>query len=218
MESHHKRNRTCKGEVYIVDDDSEIRKALRLILASDGIRVKTFDSAESFLKSSQITGPACAIVDVQLPGITGIELQQELTGKHPELPVVLLTAHADVPMAVNAMRRGAWHFLEKPCSASQLIAVVDEALEWSGERRIAHRELAEWRRRFRLLTAREAEIAKLLSTGSSAKEIACLLRRSHHTVAHQRKSILEKMEVESVVDLTRILIKLETLDSETQPA
>lgn len=194
------------GTVFVVDDDPGIRDAIEVLAQSVHLPVEVFDSAPAFLESYQYTGPACLVTDVCLPGMDGIELQQELAKRDPELPLVVISGYGDIPMAVEMMRRGALDFLQKPFRNYDLLARIREALE---------RDAARWRQRqadsgaaqrLAQLTAREAEVAYRLVRGASNKQVARMLELSPRTVEAHRANILSKLQVQSIAELAFLIL------------
>jgi|JRHI01.1.fsa_nt_gi FixJ family two-component response regulator len=189
--------------VYVVDDDAAIRDALSVLLETCGQRHRTFESAEDFLGSLKDTTPVCAVVDVCLPGLSGLELQQQLASKEIPSALVVMTGRGNVPMAVDAMRAGAVHFIEKPIDPKILLEVLDEALT----RRDALAEQSARRRqtqaRLEKLTPREREVLALLVEGHMNKVIAGRLGISTRTAEHHRAHIMAKLEARTLSHLIR---------------
>jgi two-component system response regulator FixJ len=195
--------------VFIVDDDPSVRESLSLLLKATGHQPEAFPDAQSFLHGLDPAVPGCLILDVRMPGMDGLQLQRILAERAPHLPVIMLTAHGDLPMAVDSMRSGAWHFVEKPYDKDRLLGIVGEALESDREFRREQAERLEIEQRLTILTDREREVADQLADGKSTKLVAIALGTSPNTIAHQRAKILEKMQAESVVDLTRMLMLIQ---------
>ena len=192
--------------VFIVDDDPSVRESLLLLLKATGHSPESFPDAQSFLDEFDADRPGCLILDVRMPGMDGLQLQRLLADQSPHLPVIMLTAHGDLPMAVDSMRSGAWHFVEKPYDKDRLLGIVSEALESDLEFRRENAERLEIEQRLGTLTEREREVADQLADGKSTKLVATALGTSPNTIAHQRAKILAKMQAESVADLTRMLM------------
>ena len=192
--------------VFIVDNDPSVRESLSLLLKATGHQPESFADAQSFLDEFDADRPGCLILDVRMPGMDGLQLQRLLADRAPHLPVIMLTAHGDLPMAVDSMRSGAWHFVEKPYDKDRLLGIVDEALESDLEFRRENAERLEIEQRLGTLTEREREVADQLADGKSTKLVATALGSSPNTIAHQRAKILAKMQAESVADLTRMLM------------
>ena len=189
--------------VYVVDDDEPMRDSLRWLLESTGYRVSAYSTAERFLSAYKPGAAACVVLDVRMPGVSGLELQQELNRRGEPLPIIFITGHGDVPMAVNAVKSGAFHFLEKPFKDEQLLGLIEQAalLGAPGEgpgtrRRCAAAKLA-------TLTHREREVMELVVGGLKNKQIAEQLGISVKTVEAHRARTMEKMGVSSVAELVR---------------
>lgn len=199
---------TKDRRVFIVDDDPAIRDSLRVLLSAEAYEVETFGSATAFLQSGLISEHGCAIVDVRLPDMGGLELQNEIAARNRNLPVIIITGHGDVPLAVRAMRAGAIDFLEKPFDPDQLLASVRAAnLRIAGEPDEAARE-----KRARL-TKREQEVLELIVNGLANKVIAHQLSISPRTVEIHRARIMDKMEARSLAQLVRMAISAQVSPS-----
>lgn len=187
--------------VHVVDDDTGVRRALALLLSSNGLQVQCHPSAVAFLEHYDPEQPGCLILDVRMPAMSGLELQHELLHRGIQIPIIFLTGHGDVPMAVEALRAGAVDFMEKPFRAEALLAKIREALE--RDRRI--REKARQRRQARAcyerLTPRERQVMALVVEGLSNKEIARVLEVSHRTIDVHRARVMEKMQVRTLPQL-----------------
>ena len=191
--------------VFVVDDDPSLRDALRLLLASAGYRVETFGSASEFLEwESPFGGPACLVLDVQMPGLSGLDLQHALASQRPSLPIIFITGHGDIPMSVQAMKKGAVDFLSKPFEDDQLLSAVAEALEKSSQLADAIKVSQEIQRKLDTLTAREHEILTYLITGMLNKQIAYDLNIAERTVKAHRKQVFNKLGVSSIAELVRL--------------
>jgi len=191
--------------VFVVDDDPEFRESVQLLLASVGLRVETYASAEQFLGSQDWRRPGCVLTDVRMPGMSGLELQKRLASEGVTLPVIVITAHAEVPMAVEAMRAGAVDFVQKPHSPQQLLERIQEAIRHDAEQRERTTTRQQTQQRLAALSPREHEIMVLLLEGLNAKEIAHRLNISTKTVDFHRRNLLEKMQVETLVELSRLV-------------
>lgn len=191
--------------VFIVDDEPAVRKAVRLMLLSAGHDVETFASATEFLAAFDPARSGCLVCDVRMPGLDGMELLRRLAKSDNHIPVVMLTAHGDVPMAVDAMKIGAVDFLEKPADPDTLRRKVAEALAWDADSRINQDERNEIAAQLSTLTEREREVLNYLVDGKSARTIAGIFGTSHNTVRVQRTSIMKKMRADNVPDLIRML-------------
>jgi two-component system response regulator FixJ len=194
------------GPIYVVDDDSGMRESLRFLLESRGFAATAFASAQDFLRSGLGQGNGCVIVDVRMPDMTGLELQQQLNAQNSHLQVVVITGHADVGMAVGAMKAGAIDFIEKPFSDEALLASVSRALERSRRRSARRDSSAEIDERLQTLTAREREVFDHLVTGNPHKAIAYELKISPRTIEVHRSRIMQKLGARSLADLVRMTI------------
>lgn len=191
--------------VFVVDDDPSIRESLSLLLNSAGYNVKTFDSATEFLELGCVTeGTACLVLDVKMPGLSGLDLQQELNSRNYAMPVIFITGHGDVPMSVQAMKKGAVDFLSKPFDDNELLNAINEALANASEARLNLDKQKHIQQRLNSLTPREYEILRYLITGMLYKQIAYELKISEWTVKAHRKKIFYKMAVDSLAELVRL--------------
>jgi FixJ family two-component response regulator len=194
--------------VIIVDDDPSVRNALSLLLSSVGHQVKTYGSAQAFLDSGlDPRGPACLVLDVRMPGLSGLDLQQELTARNRSLPIIFITGHGDIPMSVRAMKKGAVDFLPKPFDDSELLTAVQTALQKAARTNADHQEQEAIRQRLETLTPREHEMLTYLLTGMLNKQIAFELDIAERTVKAHRKQVLRKMGVASIAELVRLAEK-----------
>jgi len=194
--------------VFVVDDDPSIRESLGLLLSSAGYGVKTFSSAKEFLKSERRTsGPACLVLDVKMPGISGLDLQAELASLNYAIPVIFITGHGDIPMSVQAMKKGAVDFLSKPFNDDQLLDAVKAAILKDEQIRSGLDEQKSIMKRLESLTPREHEILTYLIAGMLYKQIASELKISERTVKAHRKQVFEKVGVASIADLVRLTEK-----------
>jgi FixJ family two-component response regulator len=194
--------------VIIVDDDPSVRNALSLLLSSVGHQVKTYGSAQAFLDSGlDPRGPACLVLDVRMPGLSGLDLQQELTARNRSLPIIFITGHGDIPMSVRAMKKGAVDFLPKPFDDSELLTAVQTALQKAARTNADHQEQEAIRQRLETLTPREHEMLTYLLTGLLNKQIAFELDIAERTVKAHRKQVLRKMGVASIAELVRLAEK-----------
>jgi two-component system response regulator FixJ len=192
--------------VYIVDDDLGVRSATRLLLKSVGIPSTPIGSALEFLNTYQQDQPGCLVLDIRMPGMSGLELQQQLILRGNTLPVIFITGHGDVPMAVEAMQHGAFDFLQKPFRDQQLIDSVQRALQRDQENRAALRLHGKAREHLATLTPREREVLDLMIQGKQNKVMAGDLNLSQRTVEIHRAHVMEKMGVSSVAQLVRIVL------------
>jgi len=194
--------------VFVIDDDTAIREALQSLLRSVGLRVATFASAREFLTSQRPDAPACLVLDVRLPGLSGLDLQRELAAVEIDLPIIFITGHGDIPMTVQAMKAGAVEFLTKPFRDQDLLDAVAQALERDRAARAQREGLAELRERYGQLTPREREVMGLVVSGLLNKQIAAELGISEITIKVHRGQVMQKMGAESVADLVRMADRL----------
>ena len=190
--------------VYIVDDDLAVREALRSMIRSMGVRCETFASADEFLRHSRADGPACLVLDVMLPGLSGLELSAELAKVRAEIPTVFMTGHGTIPMSVRAMKAGAVEFLTKPFSGDDLLSAIHQALERDRVGRAARAAEDAVRAKLGKLTARERDVLELVAAGRLNKEIAAKLGIVEQTVKQHRGRIMHKLGAQSVADLVRL--------------
>ncbi len=189
--------------VFIVDDDQAMRDALSWLIQSVNLQVQTFASAEEFLGRYDQSLPGCLVLDVRMPGMSGLKLQEELAARGRALPIIMLTGYAEVPTAVRALKQGAIDFLNKPFSDALLLDRVAEAIEIDKQRRLAEQQRADVRARYEALTPRERDVMRLVIDGKANKVIASDLGLSPRTVEVHRASVMRKMSAESVADLVR---------------
>ena len=194
--------------VFIIDDDAGVRAAMQRLLKSVGLRAEAFAAAQDFLKRTPHDGPSCLILDVRLPGISGLELQRKLMEAGVHIPIIFITAHADIPMTVTAMKSGAVEFLTKPFRDQDLLDAIQQALERDRLARQQQDEIAELELRFARLTARERQVIKLVISGMATKEIASALGTSEVTAKVHRSQVMHKMKAKSLVELGRMAEKL----------
>jgi FixJ family two-component response regulator len=194
--------------VYLVDDDAAVCRSLARLMRSVGYRARTFNSPEDFLQSFQEEGPACLVLDMHLPGMTGLELQRTLTTEQKSLPIVFITGHGDVPTSVQAMKGGAVDFLPKPFLDADLLKAVAQAIDRSTQQHAARLELEGVRQRLEGLTQREHQVLAGVLEGKLNKQIAAELGTTEKTVKVHRGRVMEKMEANSVAKLVRDLEKL----------
>ncbi len=192
--------------VFVVDDDNGVRTSIRVLLKSVGIATTAFASAREFLAAYDPHQPGCIVLDIRMPGMSGMELQLELNRIGAVIPVVFISGHGDVPMAVEAMQQGAFDFLQKPFRDQDLIDRVQRALKRDEEHRSALRETDSIRERLETLTRREHEVLELLAQGKPNKVMAADLGLSQRTVEIHRAHVMEKMQARSVAQLVRMLI------------
>ena len=194
--------------VFIIDDDQSMREALTRLLGTVGLRAQAFKTPQEFLNTKRPDAPSCLVLDVRLPGLSGLDLQRELANADPPIPIVFITAHGDIPMTVQAMKAGAVEFLTKPFRDQQLLDAVQQAIDRDRAARHQRAELAELRRRYESLTPRERQVLTLVVTGLLNKQIAAELRTSEATVKAHRGELMHKMKAESVAQLVRMAEEL----------
>lgn len=199
---------TASATVFVVDDDAEVRAAMQRLLKTVGLHAEAFANARDFLQRSMPQGPSCLILDVRLPGMSGLDVQRKLVAAGVNLPVIFITAHADVPLAVRAMKSGAVEFLTKPVRGQDLLDAVEQALLRDEVTRQEQRDVAALQERYSTLTKREREVMGLLVCGMQAKNIASKLGMSEVTVAVHRGRLIRKMRAGSPVELGRMGEKL----------
>jgi two-component system response regulator FixJ len=193
--------------VFIIDDDQSVRNSLQLFLISVGYQVESFGSSEDFLSREVHDGPGCLILDVNLSGKTGIELQEELIKINSLLPIIFISGHGNILMSVKALKRGAVNFLEKPFSEDELLQSIEEALKLSQKLSSEKEEKQKARELLQTLTPRETEILKYVITGMLNKQIASELQIAEQTVKLHRQKICEKLGIRSVPEMIRIAEK-----------
>ena len=202
--------------VFVVDDDPSVRSSLKFLLSTVGLKVESFDSADTFLSKKPASVPSCLVLDVRLPGLSGIDIQRELATRNIRIPIIFLTGHGDIPMSVRAMKAGAVEFLTKPVRDQDLLDAVRIALEQDRARREQEKEVTDLQQRFDSLTSREQQVISMLVSGMLNKQIAAELGTAESTVKVQRSRAMEKMHAESLVDLIRMIEKLKGPSGKTR--
>lgn len=192
--------------VYVVDDDDGVRTSIRFLLKSVGLNATSFTSAKEFLAAYDANQPGCLVLDVRMPEMSGMELQVELNRLGAVLPIVFITGHGDVPMAVEAMQQGAFDFLQKPFREEDLIERVRRAIELDASHRTELRQADAIKRRLASLTPREREVLNLMADGKQNKIMAAELGLSQRTVEIHRANVMDKMQARSVAQLVRMLL------------
>ena len=200
----------CEPTVFVVDDDPAMRAGLRVLVESVGLRTQDYASAQEFLDSYDPDLRGCLVLDVRMPGMSGIELQKKLQANGMTVPVILLTGHGDIPMAVEALQDGALDFIEKPCRPQLLLDRIQQALAKDAEAHRAKVQRDSIAARFALLTPRERAVVDLAVTGMTNKQIAARFSVSPQAIDAQRARAMAKLEAETVVDLVRLTLKRES--------
>jgi two-component system response regulator FixJ len=196
--------------VALIDDDEAVLDSLRMLLENRGMPVKCFTSADAFLAHSESMPVSCIVSDVRMPGLSGLDLQGELLKRGSPVPLILITGHGDIAMAVSAVKMGAFDFIEKPLDDHKLMESIRKAAESSEQRHSRYDQIAETRKRVAELSQRQREVMELVAKGLSNKEIALRLRISPRTVENYRAWVMEKMGATNLADLVRMVVQLET--------
>lgn len=195
--------------VFVIDDDASVRNAIKGMLKSIGQRCETFESTQDFLSKARPDEPGCLVLDVRLPGLSGLDFQHELTRSDTSIPIVFITGYGDIPMTVRAMKAGAVEFLTKPFRDQDLLDAIQHAIEQDRVIRRQRAEIAVLRQRFETLTTRESQVMGMVVTGMLNREISAELGTSEITVKVQRARVMRKMQAHSLTDLVRMAEKLD---------
>jgi FixJ family two-component response regulator len=202
-------SRESDAVIAIVDDDPSVREGLSSLIRSAGLQVETFASAQEFLARPGAEAPSCLVLDLQLPGLSGLDLQRRMAEVGPEIPIVFLTGHGNIPASVQAMKAGAVEFLTKPFDEHDLLQAIQEAVERDRQNRQQRAEMRELQSRYESLTAREQEVMQQVVSGLLNKQIAAELNITEYTIKIHRGRVMRKMHAESLADLVRMAENLE---------
>jgi FixJ family two-component response regulator len=195
--------------VIVIDDDLSVREAIAGMLKSVGLCAQTYETAQAFLRAGPPDGPNCLVLDVRLPGLSGLDFQQELAKANIGIPIIFITGFGDIPMTVQAMKAGAVEFLTKPFRDQELLDAIQHALEQDRALRLQRSEFSSLRQRFETLTEREAQVMAMVVAGKLNREIAAAFGTSEITVKVQRGAVMRKMQAASAIDLAKMAEKLE---------
>jgi FixJ family two-component response regulator len=206
----------CNIVIAVVDDEQSVRQGLQRLMRSIGWKVKTFASAQEFLAHARNEAPSCVVLDLQLPGLSGLDLQKQMAEVGLATPIVFLTGHGDIPASVQAMKAGAIEFLTKPVDEDNLVRAIQEAIERDRHNRKQQASMRDLRDRYQSLTVREQEVMRQVVSGLLNKQIAAELRIAEDTVKFHRGHIMRKMRADSLADLVRMAGSLE-IESNQRP-
>jgi FixJ family two-component response regulator len=195
------------GTVYVIDDDADVRTSMRRLFATAGLSVETFRSAREFLAAPELQGPCCVLTDILMPEMDGLDLQDLLAARDARMPVIIITAHADVPRTLRAMKRGAVDLVQKPVDPKVILDIVQRAIDRDRERRRAHSEAESLLRRVRMLTPREREVVDFVIEGHTSPEIAAKLGVSVKTIHAHRSNAMKKVGASSAAQLAQLVMK-----------
>lgn len=196
-----------ESTVFVIDDDQSLREALEWLLESIDLPVETFSSANEFLEAHDPARPGCLVVDIRMPGMSGLELQAQLNERDSKVPIIVITGHGDVPTCVRAFEGGAFAFLEKPVNHQQFLDHIQRAIEHDRERRALRKDNAHLVPQINSLTPREREVMDLIAGGKTMKQVAGMLKISIQTCSKHRARVLEKLGVDTDVELVRLLLE-----------
>jgi RNA polymerase sigma factor (sigma-70 family) len=194
--------------VFVVDDDPSVRRALKRLVGSVGLQVELFGSAQEFMRSKRPDASSCLVLDIRLPGMSGLDFQHQLAEANIHIPIIFITGHGDIPMSVRAMKAGAVEFLTKPFRDQDLLDAIHLAIEQDRARRQREAEIATLRERFESLSAREREVIAMVVSGMLNKHIAADIGTTENTVKVQRSRAMEKMQAKSLADLVKMVERL----------
>jgi RNA polymerase sigma factor (sigma-70 family) len=197
--------------VFVVDDDASVGRAIKRLVESVGLRVAHFSSAQEFLRGVRHEAPSCLVLDIRLPGISGLDFQHELAAANIHIPIIFVTAHGDIQMTVRAMKAGAVEFLTKPFRDQDLLDAIQIALQRDRARRQREAGIAGLRDRYESLSAREREVVTMVVSGLLNKQIAAQIGTTENTVKAHRSRAMEKMQADSLADLVKMVERLQTL-------